>query len=245
MGLKYAVNKDFFKIWNQKMAYVLGYLYADGSLADASYLRGKYISVTSIDKNTIVKIRHWLDSKHTIVECIPSTPNGHIRYLLRIGSHELYKDLTKLGLYPNKSLTITFPKIPGKYLSHFVRGYFDGDGCIYFQKAKGITRDIIIRRLRTIFVSGSKKFLIGLMIVLKNNLNINQDKVYRGHKSYQLMYSTNDSIEVFKFLYKNVENEVFLERKCKIFLDYFAFRSKKLDKSVNNVIKYLNGHVVK
>ena len=35
------------------MAYVLGYLYADGSLSDCSYIRAKYISVTSTDKDRI------------------------------------------------------------------------------------------------------------------------------------------------------------------------------------------------
>lgn len=222
------------------MAYVLGYLYADGSLEDASYLRGKYINVTSIDKNTIVKIRRWLDSKHTIVEGAPSTANGHKRYLLRIGSHELYNDLTKLGLYPNKSLTVTFPKIPGEYFSHFVRGYFDGDGCVYFEKSKGVTMNIITKRLRVIFVSGSKKFLIGLMQALNNKLNLNQEKIYDGHRSYQLLYSTHDSINLFKFLYKNSEKFVFLKRKYIIFLEYFKCRPERIDKSIKDIVRYLN-----
>jgi len=72
MGIKYKVNENFFKEWSPIMAYVLGYWYADGSLEDASYLRGKYIRVTSIDKSTIEKIRDWLDSEHAIVVLKPT-----------------------------------------------------------------------------------------------------------------------------------------------------------------------------
>lgn len=43
MGIKYKVNEDFFNEWSHKMAYILGCYYADGSLEDATYLRGKYI----------------------------------------------------------------------------------------------------------------------------------------------------------------------------------------------------------
>ena len=136
MGIKYQADENFFKAWSPDMAYTLGYLYADGSLEDASYLRGKYMRVTSTDKSTIMKIRQWLKSEHSIVTMKPNWPNGKLRYLLRIGSHKLYDTLICLGLYPNKSLTVRFPKVPKKYLRHFVRGYFDGDGCVVCEMAK-------------------------------------------------------------------------------------------------------------
>lgn len=105
MGIKYQVNEEFFYTWTREMAYVLGYLYADGSMEDSPYLRGKYVRVTSIDQSTIIKIRNWLNSQHTITQLKPSSPNGHPRFALRIGSHQIYDSLIKLGLYPNKSLS--------------------------------------------------------------------------------------------------------------------------------------------
>src|SRR3989344_1919719 len=119
------------------MAYVLGYIYADGSLNDSPYMRGKYVQVSSVDKSSIERIKRWLDSEHKITEAKPTFIGGRICFKLRIGSHKIYNDLFRLGLYPNKSLTVKFPRIPKKYFSHFVRGYFDGDGCIYFEKRKG------------------------------------------------------------------------------------------------------------
>ena len=145
MGIKYQVNEDFFDTWTHEMAYVLGYWYADGSLEDASYIRGKYIRVSSVEKYSIKKIRHWMGSKHSIVGSKSTWPNGKTRYLLRIGSHKLYDALVKLGLYPNKSLTIQFPVLPKKYAHDFIRGYLDGDGCVYLQKSRGVKKKNIVK----------------------------------------------------------------------------------------------------
>ena len=115
-------NKDFFKAWSKEMAYVLGYIYADGSLDDSPYMRGKYITIASIDKDSILRIKKWLSSEHTIKETRSHFTGSKICYVLRIGSYKIYNDLLKLGLYPKKSLVIDFPKVPKKYLNHFTRG---------------------------------------------------------------------------------------------------------------------------
>lgn len=246
MGIKYSVNENFFEIWGEEMAYVLGYIYADGSLEDASYLRGKYLTITSAERNNILKIKRWLASDHKIVKRPPTTLNGKDIFTIRIGSKKIYNDLYGIGLYPNKSLTIGFPEIPQNYLPHFIRGYFDGDGCVYFEKSRGSKNQIISKRLRVIFTSGSKKFLIGLLDALREKLDLKQSKVYRGNKSFQLSFSTEDSLKIFKFLFVGAHKPIFLERKFKNFLSYFSFMPNRVDIDIENVIKYVgHGHVVK
>lgn len=52
---------------------------------------------------------------------------------------ELCEDLEKLGGIKNKSLVLNFPTssiVPDYLLNHFIRGYFDGDGCIWNGKRK-------------------------------------------------------------------------------------------------------------
>lgn len=237
MGIKYAVNEEFFRNWNHEMAYVLGYLYADGSMEDASYLRGKYIRVSSIDRQTILKIKRLMNSKHTIVTRIPSSQKRGTSYLLRIGSHKLYNDLTDLGLFPHKSLTIKFPKVPVKYLKDFVRGYLDGDGCVYLERAQGKKQKLIVKRLRVIFTSGSKIFLEGLHMALHENFAVQYGKIYDSHRSFQLQYPTSSSIELFRLLYKNVSSRMYLERKLKVFIKYFALRPSVIDKDIAYIIK--------
>lgn len=52
----------------------------------------------------------------------------------------LWQTLNKYGCTPNKSLTLKFPNeniFKSKDLiRHFIRGYFDGDGCISYNKYK-------------------------------------------------------------------------------------------------------------
>jgi intein-encoded DNA endonuclease-like protein len=240
MGIKYAVNEKFFEAWNPTMAYVLGYWYADGSLEDASYLRGKYIRVTSIDKTTIEKIKRWMSSEHTMVILYPTESHpGKVRYFLRIGSHMLYDSLIKLGLYPNKSLTVRFPKIPENFLRDFVRGYLDGDGCVFLQVATGVHMKKIVKKLSIIFTSGSFDFLMGLCQTLNSKLFLANNKVYKGTGAYQLRYSTKDSLKIFEFLYSDCPVDLFLKRKFNIFRDYYLMRPFRVNQVTARILKDL------
>lgn len=234
MGIKYKVNEDFFKSWTQEMAYTLGYIYADGSLENSAYIRGKYLRVSSVERENIEKIRSWLCSDHTIRACKPTSKNGRTGYLLRIGSHKIYNDLEKLGLYPNKSLTITFPSVPKKFLCHFVRGYFDGDGCVRLSRCRGV-----LQKLSTVFTSGSKDFLYELAREIHASVNTNQLNVYKSKRSYMLSYSTSDSVKVFTFMYEKAKKPVFLERKAHIYQQYFDLRPQRLDKKAKSILQYM------
>lgn len=222
MGLKYAVDKLFFDKWSDPMAYVLGYIYADGSLEDASETRGKYLRVTSVDKDRIESIRSLLSSKHTIAEEIRGGQQK-TRFLLRIGDRRLFDALIKLGVTARKSLTMEFPSVPHRYLGAFVRGYFDGDGCAHIDVVHGKPK-----RLLSIFTSGSKKFLETLLIRLRDHAGLVGNRLYNHGSTvgaYQLRYSTRDSLRLFKLMYpRALDKRLLLQRKCDIFTKYLALR---------------------
>jgi len=75
-----------------------------------------------------------------------------------------------LGAGYNKSLTSIFPKVPAKYLPDYIRGLWDGDGCIYFNNHQ--------KSFQSVFVSGSRIFIKKLLLCLKNNI-----VGFRGEKS--------------------------------------------------------------
>jgi hypothetical protein len=246
MGLKFFVNERFFETWTPIMAYILGYLYADGSLEDAPYIRGKYVRVTSTDYDTVQKIRGWLSSQHSIITIEPGDlRNRKERFLLRIGNHNLYNSLHARGLRPNKSLTMKLPAVPQKYLSHFVRGYFDGDGCVHIERAAGKNGRRILKKLVIVFTSGSKRFLCALKRRLQTTALV-EGKIYVGCRSFQLRYTTAESVKLFEFLYHSAPPNVFLERKWRIFGEYFTLRPQRIDGRVASVLQYQGiGHVAK
>jgi len=120
-------NKHTFDKWSNKMSYLLGLLYSDGNIS-YTINSGKIFKRTSFSQkdkvfmNKVVKLFEF-DGKLNINKKTD---------VLNMVMHNNYmvEKLEELGLYPNKSLTVKFPNIPEKYLSHFIRGLFDGDGCI-------------------------------------------------------------------------------------------------------------------
>jgi intein/homing endonuclease len=234
---KCKINEKFFNKWGSKMVYVLGYLYADGSLSDCGYIRAKYISVTSIDRDRIELFKRLLKSAHNIKVEPPPTKNSHARYTLRIGSHKLYKKLGELGLYPNKSLNVKFPQIPKPLLNHFIRGYFDGDGCVFLEKSIGINGQPILKRLLVALTSGSSDFLRDLGQIIGKIIHKNETKIYNSHRSYQLRYNTSDTIKLFEFMYNSVHGDLFMRRKYNKFKEYLYLRPERITSKIKVILK--------
>lgn len=210
------------------MAYVLGYIFADGHVIDTPYNRAKYVCVTSADRDRIEAVKALLRSDHTILK-VDKGGNHKIVYQIKIGSHALFNGLAKYGVTTGKSLSLPFPFIPGKYRSHFIRGYFDGDGCASIER----NRRGMIRRLQAIFTSGSKKFLQSLEEVLMEETGISSSRLVKHGSSknaFQLRYSTRDSLRLFLYLYDtNMDTKLYLARKYAIFNEYLANRDLTRD----------------
>jgi intein/homing endonuclease len=229
MGIKYAVNENFFSTWSEDMAYILGFWYADGSVEYSPSMRGHYIRISSVDREILMSIRNVMGSKHTIVA---RRENGvRDRYLLRIGSKRLFYALQQLGVVERKSLIIYFPIVPNEFQHAFIRGYFDGDGCIHIER-QPISRTI--RRLTTVFTSGSSPFLEKLNEILHTAAGVQKEKkiiVTKGSygSAFQLRFSTRDSLLLFQYLYpKSRKSHLCLQRKYDIFSRYISEKKIKI-----------------
>lgn len=213
------VNENFFKKWSPEMAYVLGYFTADGCMFINP--RGShYILFTSTDPELINKTRKLISSNHKIGIQKSKNPNWKDKYTLQIGSKRIFQDLLKLNLTPNKSKTVRLPKVPKKYFSHFIRGYFDGDGCVFFNKYSKSGRKGLNYVIYTIFTSGNKKFLKNILKFLKEYANVDRGKIYQKSKNsgFELRFADKDSVfKLYEFMYRNVQTNQFLERKHLVF----------------------------
>ena len=124
----FHMNESFFDDWSADMAWVLGLMYTDGHIGKDFSRAG----LTAKDTNFLGQVRDLMGSNFRI-EIRASTPQ-----LIINGQTRVFK-LMKYGLEPSKSLTCLFPDVPSEYLSHFVRGVWDGDGCISIRKEGWLT----------------------------------------------------------------------------------------------------------
>lgn len=202
------------------MAYVLGYFCADGCMFKNSG-GSKYISLVSIDKELIEKIRQALESIHKISLKRQSRPNCKRTFLLQLGSKEIYEDLLKLGILPNKELRLRLPSIPEEYFRDFVRGYFDGDGCIssgYYKRKDRKSKNF---RMSVKLASSSQLFLEEIKTKLARCASLKGGFITIGDGCRYLVYSKGDSSKLFHYLYDKINNDIYLRRKYNRFLKIF------------------------
>lgn len=222
-------NKNFFDKWSEEMAYVLGFLIADGYVFTNP--RGSnYFGFCSADKEIIEKIRKLLGSNHKIgvKRKRRLNPNWKDSYVLQIGNKKIVKNLRKFGIVQNKSLIINFPKnIPIKFLRHFTRGYFDGDGCVWFGFCKKSNRKKLSATSTTRFTCGNRTFLEDLLYYLKRFSKVNGGSILfkKGSRGYDLSFRIKDGIKIYNFMYEGVDSSKYLERKYDTFQRIINYRN--------------------
>ena len=205
---KHTLNQKFFSSWSPEMAYVLGWIYSDGNIDN-----GDRIRIGTKDKYILQNIQGMMNSTHKLAI---NKRTGV--YQLELTSTQMYKNLYKFGLHPNKSKTINFPKVPEKYLRHFVRGVFEGDGSVWINNK----REYIL----CAFYSGSNKFLEGLNLALSKNTKLPtrnvRHRVMELGTCDELRYAGYSCYELFNYMYKDVPDYMVLKRKYEKFDNYFT-----------------------
>lgn len=180
----------FSEINTEEKAYWLGFLFADGSVSKKDNIIE--LSLKSSDINHLIKFKAFIGAENKI-----SQDKIRCRYLF--SSKQMKIDLIKLGCTPNKSLTLKFPKIKKDLLRHFIRGYFDGDGCITYRRTKS-TLSIVTSFL------GTKDVLTNIM----SELDINKILYPKVKICYFLMHKK-DSRICLNYMYKDCL--IYLDRK--------------------------------
>ena len=129
-GRNRELDENFFKTWTPDMAYVLGYLWADGTVTEKSIA----IECNDSDQDIIYWIRDQFKSNHKIKYRKRITPSGYEAKMCScsFASTAMVRDLHELhGMESAKSRKdLPWPKVPDDMLPHFVRGNLDGDGSI-------------------------------------------------------------------------------------------------------------------
>jgi hypothetical protein len=194
------------------MAYVLGFFAADGSMI-CNKRGAHFIEFTITDRIVLEMIQKTVGSSHKIQKRNQSNDKWKSQYRLQIGSKQWFIDLSRLGFTQNKSNILQFPKVPNKYLGDFVRGYFDGDGCVYSKCLHYADRKNPRLVLLTLFTSGCRLFLELLWHKLRTR-GIIGGSLKKKTRGFELVFSHNDSIALHRLMYHTDKvPELYLPRK--------------------------------
>ena len=208
-------DKEFFKTWSRNMAYILGFLYADGNMIKTK--RGThFIAFYSNDFSLLQEIKNVIKAEHVISK--RSGRTGEV-CRLQIGSREWFDDLCALGLTPNKTKRMLLPDIPDEFFTDFVRGYFDGDGNVWIGHVHKY-RPTSTYTIQTSFTSGSMAFLESLRCRLHTQGLVGGSlfKLKAGNYG-RLTLSKQDTLKIYRIMY-NAPHRLYLERKKVVFEEF-------------------------
>lgn len=210
---KYHLNENYFNIINnEEKSYWLGFLYADGNVRMYKNRSGILtLKLAGLDKNHIKKFNKCIDSDYKIKD------NKYKNYsILSIYNTKMVKDLYKLGCVNNKTQKIRLPKLDLELMRHFIRGYFDGDGCISKIK-NGINCYSISITSNINFILDLKKYIDS---IFSCDLNFYESK----NKKYStlLISDKKNRYNFYNYIYNN--SSIYLKRKKDIFNDMIVIK---------------------
>ena len=189
----------------EEKAYWLGFLYADGSVHSTANI--VELSLKGEDLEHLQKYAKFLHLS-TPPKLYNSKCNGKLFSRCRCFTcnEHFKKRLIELGCFPRKSLTLKFPNIDvfrsPKLIIHFIRGYFDGDGCISFTKSGRLNIQLL----------GTQEFLTGVQSILPQFSSIRKADNRRPNSNTYVIYcNCAKADEVMAILYKDAS--IYLQRK--------------------------------
>lgn len=217
----YNYNGFFREINSEETAYFFGLLLADGSVSyNRKYkIRNKKmseklgrmnISLQERDGYIVDLLGEKLNIPPSKLVLVDKGEGRQKQKKLSLCCTELAEDLRKNGMFPNKTAYNEMPSIKKDLLPHFIRGYFDGDGCASYSIANGyikhyieiLATDIFCKEIKTIFEDD----------VTKENVSIRvKESTYQKNLMTVSLKSRAGIKDFYHYIYDNAT--IFLTRK--------------------------------
>lgn len=214
---RYNFNEDYFEsIDTEDKAYFLGFIVADGCI----FSKDNCIRIIQKETYILEKFKDYIEFDGDIF----TRKDEKISYIT-ITSIKTKNDLKNLGIHPNKTMDVKYPNIPERLQNHFMRGVFDGDGCISLRTDK---RDDTQRGQFNI-CSGSYDFIKEYYDKLVKYCDLSgKNKIRCPIGTYYVVDwgGLSDVEKIHEFLYKNAT--VFLNRKKETFDKVVSITKNKI-----------------
>lgn len=218
-----TVDAHYFdEIDTPEKAYWLGFIYADGYICGSlehGDARGTELGMElqTQDRYILDLLSRDLGGECSIVHYEKDKRMDNYSFhtstdAIRVYSKPLCRGLVQNGVVKQKTLSAEHPR-PTKYLSDFVRGYLDGDGCIYISP-----RNYCV----VSFTCANKEFLQWVSGVVTTELGIDGSLYTEKDRKHRLMYyRENDARELLDWVYHGCGDHKLL-RKYNIYKSFYG-----------------------
>ena len=221
---KYTHQYDFFEnIDTEEKAYWLGFMFADGYIVDYSNKHGEDkfgITLHSKDKETLKQFKKSLRSTNPITDV---SSNGRQLHRILMSSQKTVDDLISHGCVKQKSLILKPPiGVPKKLTHHFIRGFFDGDGSIFWNKSEFEKHNTWFTPSFNICITSTKEMIEWII----NQVGVGKiSKEERRAKTWYYRQSGNDKVKQFcDYIYKDAT--IFMERKYQLYQELLKYTER-------------------
>ena len=222
----YTLDENLFDTINtEEKAYWLGFLMADGYNHDDK--NTICLRLQAEDLEILEKFRKFLKSNAPIYEFTRKTRVNKLlrKYVeVRVNSVHLSIQLAKLGCIQGKSYLLEFPTcIPNHLMNHFIRGYFDGDGCICITHRKNRGINSLSYQLT---IAGKEDVILKMQDYIIKETGISKTKLeYPKNNFAKIVHYAGRKVvtKILNYLYKNAT--IYLKRKHDKYLELVTRQS--------------------
>lgn len=211
---KYNNNSNYFSIESPNMAYIMGFIAADGTVRkDDNSIK---ITLSAQDRELLVKIKEEVGIEVEVKDY--TTSQGYDCSTLVWTDKKHKEDLAKYSIVPAKTFILQPPtNLKREYWIDYIRGYFDGDGSVNNIKS---TNGRGNGSIRWQLCSATKELVDWIVDFLNEEYGVPKVNVQtrvRNHEKplYIVQYSSRASRMIYKVLYS--ESSLYLARKKEIF----------------------------
>ena len=194
---KYIVNEHIFDVIDtEAKAYWLGFLYADGCLARTNIT----LTLSIKDKDQVERFRDFMESDTpiTLKDYTDRYKRLHPRATVTVSGIHLSERLKQLGVIVWRTVPIQeiWRQIPPELLHHWVRGFFDGDGCaekkphIHFSLTREVGESLIELFAKEAGTNSDLK------LVRNTRSNVVCNLKYKGY---------NNTMKIINYMYKEAK----------------------------------------
>lgn len=211
----YKVDEHVFDVIDtEEKAYWLGFLMADGyNNTDRTAIS---LRLQTGDVEILEKFRNFLKTNAPIYTFSRITMVNHLQKEYKeVSVHSVYlsNKLAEIGCVKGKTYSLEYPNyIPETLTNHFIRGYFDGDGCISITKRHN--RKNPQSKTYQFTITGRKEFLEILQDKIVESTSVVKNDLKESISNYaQTIHycGFNVVLKILNYVYSNAT--IYLKRK--------------------------------